>query len=172
MEDIIPILIVVAISAIGAINRSKKKKMAEEQQRLKGENTTTEEFEYGEAENEREYSWFEKQLLGIEDESQNIYEPYIDPIVDPEPAIVEVEEEVAEPLTLKNQYDELLKREGGSGIKGRNLVDYSEYGGSIADGEIGDASSMKDNQTKNVIMKDFSLDKAVVFAEIINRKYT
>jgi len=171
MEDLIPILIFVAISVIGAINNSKKKKNLQRkqaesfQQHEEFEEMPVDSFE----EPKQEVSWFEKQLLGLEDEPERIYQPSPQIAEEVKEPVAKTFQEEAQEVLARNQ--NIIEKEGASDIENKPSYDYDDFGESIADGQIGDAVDEDDGSPISEIMEDFDIKKAVVYSEILGRKY-
>jgi hypothetical protein len=142
MEDYIFIIIAIVLSIVGALNQNKKKKAMQEQQ--DGD------------EQHQEPSFFEQ-----------IFD---DPVFQ--------EEEIqVEKVPAKTETPEVKKREKRVPHKPlqSSLMKKTEISGSIDD-NIGAAIGEDEYEetqetTRESIMNGFSLKKAVIYSEIINRKY-
>ena len=164
MDDLIPFLIVILIAIIGSISRIKKKRMMDE-------NST----QSRPIKNDDLFSWLEK-LTDEEDKQPFPYreeENYM-PKEEPVEIIEEKKEETPEPTfeKIENKYaqyngfispeekQQLVKNEGFSFAK---------------------KAADKDDLTKSSVLKSvapnlnrkkgFDLRKAVIYSEILNRKY-
>ncbi|MGF7140995.1 hypothetical protein [Roseimarinus sediminis] len=165
MEDLIPILIIIAISIIGSLGRKKKKRIFD------GESVSSPH----QKQDDNLFGWLER--LAVDEDEQSI--PYSN-----QKAYAEVEEEVAakaekpvavpvETMTeqIKNAYakhtgfitpeekEKLVNQEGISSIKRTAFA--------------GDLTAEKSAYNDEVLREDelFDARKAVIYSEILNRKY-
>lgn len=165
MDDLIPLLIVIAISIIGAVNQNKKRKerinIASQDKHPRQDN----EF----------FNWLEK--LGVEEEGtlpiseeRPFMEPFHKTVVKEAPVEVKVNEPVKEILPGKyaqfagfitpEEREQIMAKEGVSSLKPKK--------------DINDLTYKPDEDTENAVDKqkiDFNLKQAVIFSEILNRKY-
>ncbi len=161
MEDLIPLIIVIAISIIGAVGRKKK--------RQEGRNISRPQYQT--RRDDEIFSWLEK--VGIEKED-------ISPFLDEEPygSTVVVEDHKEPPVnhtetregTTPNKYaqfggvitpeerEQMMAREGVSAIKRKNVL--SDQPQQVRETE--------EPYTRNT---DIDLRQAVIYSEILNRKY-
>jgi Ribonuclease G/E len=163
MEDLIPLLIVIAISIIGAVTRKKK--------RPEGQNIAAP-GQSNRRDNEI-YNWLEK--LGIDEEEVRPFS-FDKPFTAAAPKVVVNEtpsltrEPVKEPVPNKfaqyagfispEEREQIMAKEGVSVVKSKK--DESESIQKTSDTQANDLEDQK---------FDFDLRRAVVFSEILNRKY-
>lgn len=160
MEDIIPFLIVMAISIIGAATRKKKK-------RSFGENISAPREEV--REDNDFMSWMER-VAGVDEEPADPYQAPI-PIVEP----VAVDPVVEEPKPARDddkykQYSgfitpeekQNLMKEEGQRVISKKEQEVHRKKDPIKEFEIG--------REKRKI--DFDLKRAVIYSELLNRKYS
>jgi hypothetical protein len=146
MEDYIFILIAIVLSVFGAINQNKKKKM---QQMMEDEQ-----------EPERESAFFDQ----IFDDPMFREEPKPQPV--PKPVVVEKprtvhERRIPEPKLQRQPLRSSILRK-------------TEIGDAIKKDKIASSATKKEVETEGArysIMSDFSLRKAILYAEILERKY-
>lgn len=159
MEDIIPFLIVALISIVGAASRKKKKRNFSEGYTEKKQQSGNDDF----------LSWMER-LSGIEEDEPSIpYQP----------------QQVASPVSVEEDLaDEVVEPEPEKG----NKSPYANFSGFITPDERQklihkEAPSILHEEIQNEPIKateisskkrrvDFDLRKAVIFSEILNRKYS
>jgi len=146
MEDYIFILIAIVLSIFGAINKNKKKRM--------------EQMEEDEQESQREPSFFD----------QIFDDPVFSETPKPKPA--------PEPMVVEKQRTDTNTRIPEPKLQRRPLrsthLKKTEIGDAIHRNKI--ASPLTENEAddqvdRDSILSDFSLRKAVIYAEILERKY-
>lgn len=160
MEDLILFLIVMAISLIGAISRKKKKRPFGD--KIVNHPTTEK--------NDDVFSWLEK-ISGIDEETRDPYQSQEDVA---RPVAEVVEKEVVKPDYPFQKYE---KYAGGMSTTEHNDFKNREVHQSMREPE----NKTKDEISKNPISDSeigkkrkktgFSLEKALVYSEILNRKY-
>lgn len=152
MEDYIFILIAIALSVFGAMNKQKKKR---------------EEAMRGMAEHERpSRSVFEDIFEGDSFMMDNLVPP---PVVKPAPAPPTKKEKMKAPAQMQAP----AKMEHKPLTRESLRHSYSRPERKMKVLEV-EKLSLEDEaklSPKNLILKDFSLRKAVLYSEIINRKY-
>ena len=160
MEDIIPLLIVVLISIVGAATRKKKKRVFSEDITEKRNISKNDDF----------LSWMER-VSGIEDETAIPYK---------EIAEEEVQEEIVEEKVVEGYHKLSERKEQYS--KSEGFISSAEREALMAKEAIPVSNWKKDHVVKNEIIEDeignndneivFDLRKAVIYNEILNRKYS
>lgn len=156
MEDLLPILIVIAISLVGAARKKKRKERPFEN--LKREESSSDRG------NSAIFDWLEKLNIDDDDPYRNIEQE------EPEPVIADpVAEEPKADKKHQNEYahytgfitpdekEELVKKEGNS------IIHQAE---SDIKNEIGKEEIVKVKKKKR-----FDLRQAVVHSVVLNRKY-
>ncbi len=146
MEDYIFILIAIVLSIFGAINQNKKKKM--------------EQMREEEPEPEHESSFFDQ----IFDDPMFSEEPKPKPVR--EPVVVEKPRTVHERRIPEPKLQRQPLRS--------SIVKKTEIGDAIHKDKIASTATAKEAETKDArysIMSDFSLRKAILYSEILERKY-
>ncbi len=163
MDDLIPFLIILLISVVGAIGSRKKKRNA-------GENIAEPQHKAFE---EDIFNWLDKLKINEEEESF----PFITPEQDNKPMVAEEKAVIHEPVKhaapipgiydkysgfITNQErEDIMAKEGVSAINKNNISD-----GDLTKQNI---NSDIENQKRNKIELD--MRKAVIYSEIYNRKY-
>lgn len=151
MEDYIFILIAIVLSVFGAINQNKKKKM--------------EQMMEEEQEPEHEPSFFDQ----IFDDPMFREEPQ--PKTVREPVVMERPQIIPEPRKAERRIPEpKLERQPLRS----SLLKKTEIGDAIHKNKIASSATETETETKGArysVMSDFSLRKAIIYAEILERKY-
>ncbi|MDA3928415.1 MAG: hypothetical protein PF541_05610 [Prolixibacteraceae bacterium] len=161
MDDLIPFLIVIAISIVGAASRKKKKRSLSKNISAPQQATRKDDF----------LSWMEK--LSGEDESEDPYEQSAAMAAEVEPVKEAVDTKKYEPISSRTdlykkhqgvigpeEKAKSVKKETSHFVKSK--VESEENIQTIKESEIGNKESVI----------DFDLRKAIVFTEILNRKYS
>ncbi len=163
MDDLIPFLIVLLISVVGAIGSRKKKRNA-------GENITEPQHKAFE---EDIFNWLDKLKINEEEEPF----PFKSSAQEAKPVVPEEIKIVAEPVKkaspIPGIYDkysgfitpqereDIMAKEGVSAINKNN----------ISDGDLTKQNINSDTENKKRIKIELDMKKAVIYSEIYNRKY-
>lgn len=157
MDDIIPFLIVIAISIVSAVARKKKKRFSEQNITSAPISKSNDDF----------LSWMEK-LAGVEDESPI---PYQRPLVD-QSVVTEVKkpEVKTQPMQseTKNQHAGYITMEEKQRLMAKEAPHAFEF---KKEQSVNDPIKNAEIGTKRPKV-DFELRKAVIYSEILNRKYS
>ncbi|HKK81603.1 MAG TPA: hypothetical protein VJ909_05100 [Prolixibacteraceae bacterium] len=158
MEDIIPLLIVIAISVIGAFRNKNKRK--------KPENSTPEQEER----NNDVFDWLEKIVDDDEQQEENI--PYA---TETETTYNDVENNKIQEIREEKSNKPSNKYERFSGFitheeKEKNKEDKRNE---VAKDREQDRNTLKKpkQKKKKTAYRDFNPKQAIIYSEIINRKY-
>ncbi len=162
MDDLIPFLIVLIISVVGAIGSRKKKRSA-------GENIAEPQHRAFE---EDIFNWLDKLKINEEDEPT----PFI-PEQEIKPLIVEEKATIPEPskkiapipgifdkfsgFISPQEREEIMAKEGGSVISKNK----------ISEGDLTKQNINSDMENKKRIKIELDMKKAVIYSEIYNRKF-
>lgn len=167
MEDLIPLVIIILISIVGAIG--KKKKQNQQRQMLDDEPVRNK---------EDIFNWLEQ----LTDEDKEVMQPVYEP-VKAEAKVVNVEPKVKEEFAhheskfsnytgfiSSNTKENVMSKESS-----RNVIERHEFLKNEKKTGIQDAiaeSALKAKQVKkHDLLHHFNLKQAVLYSEILNRKY-
>lgn len=149
MDDLIVIILTLALTIVAAINQSKKKKQ-QQPQTESGEPDFWEEILHG-----------GKPKPKPEDSGE--YHEYSEPVGIPAP--VKVRKPSANPMAMrKTGRNAIIQDPVKEGGRNEDILRYSE----IREANIADKGMAEKGET---ILEDFSLKKAVIYSEILKPKY-
>ncbi|MCF8357753.1 MAG: hypothetical protein K9H26_03270 [Prolixibacteraceae bacterium] len=174
MEDLIPLFIVILLGIIGAVSRKKRRPVQEQDDVVEPWQQTTD---------DDLFSWLNK--LEVEDEpiSQEVQQPEVFDETDSQEIIATEEKPVAAKekpdfkhkpakhvfsgysgVITEEEKADLISKEGISAIPGKK-EDEKAYGEA-------DPDKIKVHTFKRKrALSDFDLKKAVIYSEVLNRKY-
>lgn len=170
MEDLIPIIVILLISLVGIATRKKKKNIL---------NQDIAENPIQHAQDDV-FSWFEKLADTDGETRQHIPKPDLKPLT--EPVLQEVKAEKRKSMvedrnedvnnTAYKKYTGFIAPHEKHTInkESHQPLDHKPYKSSRNE-QIEMLKLSKKPSKKHALMQDFSLHKAVVYAEILNRKY-
>lgn len=165
MEDLIPLLIIILISIVGMIGRKKKKRTFEEDIATP----------YTSAPKDDLYSWLEKLAI---DETEEKHIPYAEPLpVEQEQAPVVPK---PEPESLNKKFNSftgfLSVNERDQQIhKGKSRFENKKSASKKVDDKVlinAPLSNQQQASLRSQLKNNFNLKQAVIYSEILNRKYT
>ncbi len=163
MEDLIPFLIVILVSVVGAIGSRKKKRNA-------GENIAE---PHHKAFEEDIFNWLDKLKINEEEEPF----PYMSPEQEIEPVVAEEKAVVPEPAkqaaTIPSIFD---KYNGFITTQEREDIMAKEGVSAINKNKISEGDLTKQNLNSEIEIKkrvkiELDMKKAVIYSEIYNKKY-
>ena len=165
MEDLIPLLIIILISIVGMIGRKKKKRAFDEDIATP----------YTSAPKDDLYSWLEKLAI---DETEEKHIPYAEPVpAKQEPA----------PVAPKAEHESLNKKftsftgflsvnERDQQIhKSKTRFENKKSASKKVDDKVMITEKLSNQQQvslRSQLKNNFNLKQAVIYSEILNRKYT
>lgn len=170
MEDLIPIIVILVISLVGIATRKKKKNILNQDIAEKPIQHT----------NDDVFSWFEKLAETDNETHQHVPEPVFKPV--PQPISQEVKVEKRKSMVEDRSEDvnnTAYKKYTGFVVphekhtfnkESHQPLDHKPYK-SLGNESIEILKLSNRPIKKHALMQDFSLQKAVVYAEILNRKY-
>jgi cell division protein FtsN len=146
MDDLLFIILTLIVTVIGALGQiNKKKRSARQQNQAEGNEPEEKPDNFWDFLNEEAYSQTEQQEEHLPEEEM---------IEQEDPLARKMDKPEPEPKITKPEYRFTAKNEGQS----------------IYSSEITDKADEEKRKTKKKI-RDFSLRKAVIYSEILNRKY-